>query len=517
MVEEVPARGSILGRCIPARYILAVLGSLGMAIVYGLKVNLSVAMVAMLNYTALAEASAANQGNITVSVNASENCEAPQDDIDGTVQEDGPFVWSEPLQGTLLSCYFWGYLVSQIPGARVAENFSAKWVMFFSVAINVVCTLLTPVMTNISYIGLIILRVLEGIGGGATFPAMHCMIAAWAPPNERSVMSTIIYVGTAFGTAKSILTAGILAAKFGWESVFYVMGGASCLWMVLWIILVQDNPNKQSFISYEERTMINSQLGTTQTEGEGNKEKHPPVPWKKVMTSVPFWAILIAHVCSNWGWYMFLIEIPFYMKQVLQFNVSKNAVASALPYYPMFLFSVVLGKSLDTLKAKGYFTTTICRKVATSFATLVPGVCLLSLCFIGCRRDAAVAFMTVGIVGMGGMFSGFLSNHIDIAPNYAGTLVALTNTVATLPGIIVPLFVGFITKGNQNIGAWQVIFGVTIVLFAIEFIVFTIFGSGEEQSWNKSESKSDVERREQDESTPLNVTNESSPLEAKHI
>lgn len=38
---------------VPARYILAVLGSIGMAIVYGLKVNLSVAMVGMLNHTAI--------------------------------------------------------------------------------------------------------------------------------------------------------------------------------------------------------------------------------------------------------------------------------------------------------------------------------------------------------------------------------------------------------------------------------------------------------------------------------
>ncbi|XP_055854295.1 putative inorganic phosphate cotransporter isoform X2 [Episyrphus balteatus] len=484
-----------------------------MAIVYGLKVNLSVAMVAMLNHTAIEHGSIyesiTSLGNNTSS---GENCGSSDNDA-GAAPEGGPFVWSEPLQGTLLSCYFWGYIVSQIPGARVAENYSAKWVMFFSVAINVICTLLTPVMTNIHYVGLIILRVLEGIGGGATFPAMHCMIAAWAPPNERSVMSTIIYVGTAFGTAKSILTAGILAGKFGWESVFYVMGGASCLWMVLWVILVQDSPSKQPLISYEERTMINSQLGTTQTEEV--TEKQPPVPWKKVMTSVPFWAILIAHVCSNWGWYMFLIEIPFYMKQVLKFNVSKNAVASALPYYPMFLFSIVLGKVLDTLKAKGYFSTTICRKTATSFATLIPGICLLSLCFIGCHRDAAVALMTLGIIGMGGMFSGFLSNHIDIAPNYAGTLVALTNTVATLPGIIVPLFVGFITKGNQNIGAWRVIFGVTIVLFTIEFIVFTLFGSGEEQSWNKTIAKHDAESAKHDESTPLKKNNGSSPVRSE--
>lgn len=48
------------------------------------------------------------------------------------------------------------------------------------------------------------------------------------------------------------------------------------------------------------------------------------------------------------------------------------------------------------------------------------------------------------------MFCGFLSNHIDIAPSYAGTLMALTNTAATIPGIIVPLFVAHMTHGNVS-------------------------------------------------------------------
>lgn len=55
-----------------------------------------------------------------------------------------------------------------------------------------------------------------------------------------------------------------------------------------------------------------------------------------------------------------------------------------------------------------------------------------------------------GITSIGGMFCGFLSNHIDIAPNYAGTLMAITNTAATLPGIIMPIFVGAITHGNVS-------------------------------------------------------------------
>ena len=41
------------------RYLFAVLGSAGMAIIYGLKVNLSVAIVAMVNQTAAISAAAA--------------------------------------------------------------------------------------------------------------------------------------------------------------------------------------------------------------------------------------------------------------------------------------------------------------------------------------------------------------------------------------------------------------------------------------------------------------------------
>ncbi|KAH8411858.1 hypothetical protein KR222_000088 [Zaprionus bogoriensis] len=505
MVTDPPQLLGFFAEFVPARYVLAILGSIGMAIVYGLKVNLSVAMVAMVNHTAVKlEQDKVNPHHNDSEVNPYEQCLPPgglTNATNVTKSDDGPFVWSEPLQGTLLSCYFWGYLVSQIPLAHVAENFSAKWVMLFSVAINVVCTLLTPVFTKIHYGGLIAMRVLEGVGGGASFPAMHVMIASWAPPSERMVMSTIIYVGTSAGTALSILLAGILSSVLYWESIFYVMGGLSCIWMLLWIILVQDNPNKQRFISAEERHMITSSLGTEQ-----KVEHHAKVPWLKVFTSIPFWAILIAHTCSNFGWYMFLIEIPFYMKQVLKFNVASNAALSALPYFPMIIFSIFLGKMLDTLQSKGKISTTCARKTATSICTVIPGICLLVLCFIGCRHYEAVTIMSVGIVAMGAMFSGFLSNHIDIAPNFAGTLVALTNTAATLPGIVVPLFVGFVTHGKQHIGSWRIIFGVTIALFVLEFLVFVIFGSGAEQSWNREGAPKEAEVK--DEKTPLkeNIT-----------
>ena len=53
------------------------------------------------------------------------------------------------------------------------------------------------------------------------------------------------------------------------------------------------------------------------------------------------------------------------------------------------------------------------------------------------------------------MFSGVFSNQADLAPNFAGTLMALTNMLATIPGILVPTLVGIITHGTDGLAPWH--------------------------------------------------------------
>lgn len=500
-MAEVTAKGSVCGRCLPARYVLAILGSFAMAITYALKVNLSTAMLGMLNHTAIQALSQEHFVrteskhdliNITV-----DQCVLQSDNKTAEMIEDGPFIWDESLQGMILSSYFWGYIVFQVPGARIAELFSAKWVMFASVAINIVCTVLTPVMSKMHYSAMILMRILEGLGGAVTFPAMHVMLARWAPPTERGIMSSIVYAGTCLGTVVSILSAGVIASTLGWEAVFYLMGGACIPWCLFWVWLIADTPSEQKYISEEERHLITKSLGGATNQ----KKQNIAVPWKSVFTCTAFWAILVAHICNNWGWYMILIELPFYMRQVLHFNIKENAVLNAIPFLSMWLFSMLISKTLDKLRALNVISTTAARKIATAIASVVPGIILIGVCYIGCNRWLAVLLMTIAVTAKGGMFCGFLSNHIDIAPNFAGTLIALTNTVATIPGIIVPLFVGYLTHGNQTIGAWSIIFFVTVGLYLIEILVYSFFGSGEEQGWNKA-----AEDKLQEEQ-PLNQTN----------
>lgn len=37
-------------------------------------------------------------------------------------------------------------------------------------------------------------------------------------------------------------------------------------------------------------------------------------PWKRFLTSLPVWAIMIAHFSENWGFYTLLTELPTFMK-----------------------------------------------------------------------------------------------------------------------------------------------------------------------------------------------------------
>lgn len=62
---------------------------------------------------------------------------------------------------------------------------------------------------------------------GVTFPAMHSIWAKWAPPEERSRLTTITYAGPHIGTVLSFpISALLIEYGFdgGWPSVFYVFG-----------------------------------------------------------------------------------------------------------------------------------------------------------------------------------------------------------------------------------------------------------------------------------------------------
>ena len=77
----------------------------------------------------------------------------------------GPFEWNSNTQGVLLASYFYGYLVTQVLGGRLAELFSAKWTFGISVLLNVVLALLSPPAAWLGWGYLLAIRIMQGMVG----------------------------------------------------------------------------------------------------------------------------------------------------------------------------------------------------------------------------------------------------------------------------------------------------------------------------------------------------------------
>ena len=171
------------------------------------------------------------------------------------------------------------------------------------------------------------------------------------------------------------------------------------------------------------------------------------------------------------------------MRDVLQFDMTQNGILSALPYIGTWFVMTGGGQLADWLRAPHRMHTTTVRKLFLAAGLLIPGTFLIVVGFLGCNRILVVLAIIISISFAGLSVSGFAVNHLDLAPNYAGTLMGLTCTLATVPGIIGPQIMGALTYHNSTRSQWQKVFHITTAICGFSTAIFLIFGSGERQNW----------------------------------
>ena len=66
------------------------------------------------------------------------------------------------LPGWILSAFFFGYLITQIPGGWLAERYGGRWIFGIGIVMTAVLTLFTPLAAYWHVGALIAVRVAEG-------------------------------------------------------------------------------------------------------------------------------------------------------------------------------------------------------------------------------------------------------------------------------------------------------------------------------------------------------------------
>lgn len=426
----------------------------GMANAYVFRTNMSVAIVAMVNHTTVM-----SQNGTTNSL------------------LEGEFDWSYKLQGYILASFFYGYVITQIPFGLLIKRYGAKLFLGCGMLINSLAAFLVPTAARKGgYIGLCVVRFIQGLGEGPIVPCTHTMLANWTPVHERSRSGATVYAGAQFGTILSMPISGFLAAYGGgWPSIFYVFGFFSTLWCIIFLWIVPEDPQVAKKITEVERKYILESIWGS----EPNKTLGK-TPILKIATSLPFVAILLAHIAQNYGYETLMTELPTYLATTMHLNIKTNGLLSALPYLAMWVMAMLFAIFADALITHN-FSTTFTRKLMNSVGQYGAALMLLA---VGYMQNSLVMTMVLFTIGLGlnaAIYSGFKINHLDISPEYAGLLISITNCSANCVGLLAPIVAGHLINNNPDISNWRFVFLIAALVYALCATFYIIFSSGQRQ------------------------------------
>ncbi|XP_020571138.1 probable anion transporter 3, chloroplastic [Phalaenopsis equestris] len=382
--------------------------------------------------------------------------------------------WSSSFLGIVQSSFLWGYLVSSLAGGILADRYGGKTVMAFGAAIWSLATLLTPYAANHSTALLLATRTLFGLAEGVALPSMNTLLSKWFPLHERASAVGISMAGFHLGNVMGFLATPVLAATVGISGSFGVFGLMGFLWLSMWAAGVANDPRESEVISIEELRLI--EKGKGKGKGcceEGGRREFPPVGF--LLSKLPTWAIILANVANNWGYFVLLSWMPVYFKTVYDVNLKQAAWFSALPWGVMAISGYLAGAASDFLIKSGQSVTRV-RKIMQSIGFIGPGVALLCLKYAQSPTVAAV-LMTISLSFSSFSQAGFLLNMQDIAPNCAGFLHGITNAAGTLAAIVSTIGAGYFVEW---LGSFQAFLTLTSIIYFIATIFWNRYATAEQ-------------------------------------
>lgn len=142
------------------------------------------------------------------------------------------------------------------------------------------------------------------------------------------------------------------------------------------------------------------------------------------------------------------------------------------------------------------------------------GICFLMIGLLHRSGDAPAPWLCVACIFASSVFNASVvvttvQNHLDLAPNFAASLMAIICMVASTSGFVIPVLIAFVT--GETVGVWDYIlcgvirlifvrfldlllqngmdewvllFGILGAVYIVAGLLFILLSSVQEQSWN---------------------------------
>jgi len=350
-----------------------------------------------------------------------------------------PFIGEEyqldaASQGIILSAFFAGYALFQIPGGMLADKFGPKRVMAFAIAWWSVFTSLTGMV--FSYPILLICRFVFGVGEGCFPGSSWKTIATYFPSRERATATAIQASVNTLGPAIASLVAASIIATFGWRTVFIGLGIPGILISLIIYLYIKDDPHQHPRITAEELSELDSDSTDT------SAKPRESIQFKQFLKMRILWQMVIIWFLFDITFWGFVSWLPSYLMKIRGFSVIKTGILGSLPFFVGTIGMLIGGYLSD--RFKGY------RKWLFIPNTLIAAG-FLYLTYSVTSADWAVVFQCVSSLFMFLAFAAFWGLVIDaIPPAIMGASSGTVNFGGQVAGFISPFVMGYLIDTNQG-------------------------------------------------------------------
>ena len=385
------------------------------------------------------------------------------------------FGWSEAQVGIVFSSFYFGYMFTMILGGYLADKYGGKYVLGFGVLAWSLFTFLTPIFAYQGFFAIFLIRVLLGLGEGVAFPSIHSLYARWIPFTERTRVIAITNSGISAGTVFGFALTTIIITMYSWELVFYLFGLLGIIWSFFWFKGFSSMPSENKKISNDELSKILNEAPSSE-----NAKK---VPFKNLISNLPFLAITVATFCNNWVLFTFISYMPKYVNSDISIGGLGLSLESdtfliliILPAVIGVISLLIGGFIVDTLIKQG-LKVIVARKLFNSIGFFGAGVLIYLIPY---QTSVEITLILLCLINfcIGMAAGGFGVNHADIGPNYTGNLFGIAGSIGMIAAVFSPLAAGFIL---ENTNSWFLIFNISTIVLFFGGLFYLFFSSANKQ------------------------------------
>ncbi len=330
---------------------------------------------------------------------------------------------SPEMMGVVFSAFSWSYAAAQLPGGWFLDRFGNKLTYFLAVTFWSLFTSLQGLSRGL--VSLLASRLGVGLTESPCFPVNSRIVAEWFPERERARATAVYTVGEYVGLACFGPALFWVLSRFGWRTLFYLVGTAGILFgMAWWNLYHEPNSRPGAPVSYTAA--------------------HNTPSWAGVRRLLGFrqvWGASIGQFGGNSTLVFFLTWFPTYLTRERHMDWIRSGFFAVLPYFAAGCGVMVGGWLSDRLLRHGR-SLSFARKLPVIAGLLGSSTIILANYATSDTVVIAVfsaAFLAQGMTGLG------WTVIAEIAPiSMMGLTGGIFNFAANLAGILTPLVIGLI-------------------------------------------------------------------------